>query len=356
MPGKRSFEDQLASLDGLRQQPPEERTGPLRKALAHRNNYVVAKAADIVRDFAIAELTPALLAAFDRFFTDPVKSDPQCWAKNALSRTLSTLEHQDPEVFLRGMRHIQLEPVWGGRSDTAGTLRGTCALSLAQCRSLSDGSVLNHLLELFADNEKSVRVEVARALDQLGTPAAAHLLRLRAVLGSDEPEVLGACYSGILHIEGKSAIAWLSRFLTPGDDLAAEAALAIASDRSPEAFHALRQRFLADSPPESRKNDLRKNDLKKNDLKKNDLKKNDLKRNDPWFLSVLLSAIALTRQPEAHDFLLDQVRAESLHAEAAIEAILRSGASPEAVRQLEQAAAGNPRLAQAVAAQRSKSS
>jgi HEAT repeat protein len=335
MPGKRSFEDQLAALDGLRQQPPEARTGPLRKALAHRNNYVAAKAAEIVRDFSIAELTPDLLSAFNRFFTDPVKSDPQCWAKNALGRALSTLEHQDPEVFLRGMRHVQMEPVWGGRSDTAGTLRGTCALALAQCRSRSDGEVLNHLLELFADNEKSVRVEAARALDELGTPAAAHLLRLRAVLASDEPEVLGACYSGILHIEGKSAIAWLSRFLTPGDDLAAEAALAIASDRSPEAFHALRRRFLADSPPESRKNDL--------------------KMNDSWFLSVLLSAIALTRQPEAHDFLLDQVRAESLHAEAAIEVILRSGASPEAVRQLEQAAAGNPRLAQAVAAQRPKS-
>ena len=52
-------------------------------------------------------------------------------SKNALSRSLATLEHPDAGVFLRGMRHIQMEPIWGGRSDTAGTLRATCALALA---------------------------------------------------------------------------------------------------------------------------------------------------------------------------------------------------------------------------------
>jgi hypothetical protein len=34
-------------------------------------------------------------------------------AKTALSRALAAFEHQDPAVFLRGMRHIQLEPVLG---------------------------------------------------------------------------------------------------------------------------------------------------------------------------------------------------------------------------------------------------
>ena len=149
MPGKRSFEDQLAALDALRQQPAAAAIEPLRKALAHRNNYVVARSADLVREFALTDLTAELLSAYDRFFTDPVKTDPQCWAKNALSRALATFEHQEPAVFLRGMRHIQNEPVWGGRSDTAGTLRATCALALVQCRSLSETELLNHLIELF---------------------------------------------------------------------------------------------------------------------------------------------------------------------------------------------------------------
>jgi HEAT repeat protein len=324
MAGKRSFEEQLAALDQLRHQPPEASVEPLRKALTHRNNYIVAKAADLVRELRRAELIPELLAAFDRFFTDPLKTDPQCWAKNALSRALAGLEFQDPTVFLRGMRHIQLEAVWGGRSDTAGPLRATCALALVACRSLSETDLLTHLLELFADKDKSVRAEAVRAVEQVGSRSAALLLRLRATLAGDEPEVLGACYNGILRIEGTTAIPWVSRFLAAADDTAAEAALAIAADRSPQAFAALRDRF----PQE----------------------------HDPWFQSVLLSAIGLTRQQAALDFLLDLIRTQSPHAEAALEAILRSMPSPEITRKLEPMVAGNPRLARALAAHRAPSS
>jgi hypothetical protein len=74
--------------------------------------------------------------------------------------------------------------------------------------------------------------------------------------------VLGACYSGILRIEGATAIPWISRFLASADDPAAEAALAIASTHSPQGFERLRERFAEEA--------------------------------DPWFRSVLLSAIVLT--------------------------------------------------------------
>src|ERR1039458_3482030 len=100
----------------------------------------------------------------------------------------------------------QLEPVWGGSSDTAGTLRATCALALVQCRSLVDSDLLAHLVELLADKDKAVRAEAVRAIEQVGSSSASLLLRLRAVLDADEPEVLGACYSGILRIEGVSVI------------------------------------------------------------------------------------------------------------------------------------------------------
>jgi len=312
MATKRSFDDELAALDELRGQDPKTAIGPLRKALGHRNNYVVAKAADLVRDFHLDELLPELLAAFDRFFTNPVKSDPQCWAKNAISRALAEFELQDADVFLRGMKHIQLEPVWGGRSDSAGTLRGTCALALVQCRSLPENDLLTHLVELFKDEDKSVRAEAVRAVEQVGSNTAVLLLRLRAILGSDEPEVLGACYSGIIRLEGIKAIPWTSRFLAEADDTAAEAALAIAGSRSPEAFEALR--------------------------------KHSSEKHDPWFNSVLLSAIALTRQPAAFDFLLNLVRTESFQAEAALEAVLRSMPPDEIMQQLKQAVSDKPRL------------
>jgi hypothetical protein len=324
MPGTRKFEEQLGALDALRQQGPAARTDPLRKALAHRNNYVVAKAADLIREFNLSQLIPELLIAFDRFFDDPVKTDPQCWAKNAISRALAAFEHQDADVFLRGMNHIQLEPVWGGSSDTAGTLRATCALALVQCRSLLEADLLSHLIELLADKDKSVRLEIARAIEQIGSHTSALLLRLRATLGNDEPEVLGACYSGILSIEGARAIPWVSRFLATSDDAAAEAALALAATHSPQALAALRERFAEAS--------------------------------DPWFLSVLLSAIALTRHDEAVDFLLDLVRTESLQAEAAIEALLRSAPSAEITTRLEKLVAGNPRLSRIFATNRPKSS
>ena len=322
MPGKRKFEEQLAAVDALRELPPEAALEPLRKALSNRNNFLAGKAAGLIRDLHLEQLTPDLLTAFDRFFEDAAKSDPQCWAKNAISSALAAFEYQEPEVFLRGMKHIQLEPSYGGSSDSAGTLRATCALALVQCRSVREPELLVHLIEMLADQDKAVRADVVRAIEQVGSPSAALLLRLRAVLGADEPEVLGACYTGILHIEGAKSIPWISRFLDAGDDAAGEAALAIAGTHSLEGFHALRDRLE--------------------------------NARDPWFISVLLSAIALTRQDAALEFLLDQVRTESRQAEAAIEALLRSAPSAEVIKRLEGLVSGNPRLARAVAANRPK--
>ena len=323
MPGKRAFEEQIAALDSLRNAPENARAAPLRKALAHRNNFIVGKAADLAREFQLTDLTEELLQAFDRFFENPEKTDPQCWAKNAVSHALAAFEVQEAGVFVRGMRHIQMEPVWGGRSDTAGTLRATCALALVQCRSLPEPDLLAHLLDLLADKDKAVRVEAARAIEQVGSPSASLLLRLRATLGNDEPEVLGACYSGVLQIEGVQAIAWVSRFLVSADDSAAEAALAIAATHSLEGFEALRKYLNTAS--------------------------------DPWFRSVLLSAISLTRQDPANKFLLDLVRTESLDAERAIEAIVRSAPNQEIMHHLEDIVADNSRLARALAVARNPS-
>src|SRR5271170_2849922 len=221
MPGKKNFDAQLAALEELREQPVEDCISPLRTALKQQNNYIVAKAAGLVEQHQIAELLPDLLVAFDRFFEDAEKRDPQCWAKNSLSRALAALELQEPAPFLRGMKHVQLEAVWGGRSDTAGTLRGICALALVQCRTVSEADLLRYLLDLLVDKDKSARGDAVRAVERVGSPTASLLLRLRAQLGGDEePEILGMCYSGVLHIEGASALQWASGFLAKEDDAA----------------------------------------------------------------------------------------------------------------------------------------
>ncbi len=139
----------------------------IRKSLASRSNFLVAKAARLAEDHRLAGLLPDLIAAFDRFFVNGEKSDPQCWAKNSLSHALSKLECRDKEVFLRGLFHHQMEPVWGGRSDSAGALRANCPHALLGCDGLIAQDILLLLLDLLADHDKSVRVEAVRALAQL---------------------------------------------------------------------------------------------------------------------------------------------------------------------------------------------
>jgi hypothetical protein len=318
MPAKKSFDAQLAALEQLRAEPDEVCIAPLRVALKHQNNYIVAKAADQAAQRRLEDLLPDLLVAFDRFFEDPEKRDPQCWAKNSLGRALAALEYQEPEPFLRGIKHIQLEGAWGGRSDTAGTLRGTCALALVQCRAVPEVELLRLLIDVLIDTDKSARGEAVRALEQIGSPACSLLLRLRAQVGGDEPEILGACYAAVLRMEGNSALPWASRFLAAGDDAAGEAALAIATTHTVEAFELLKTQWE--------------------------------KTHDPWLRSVLFSSVALTRQSAAMEFLLGLVKADSIGADIAVEAVLRSMPSGEVLQRLTALVAGNTRLERTFAA------
>lgn len=304
MAPKRTFEAELAAVETLRDVSPATAEPELAKALNLHNNLLVAKAAAVTLRHRLTSLIPNLAAAFSRFLENSAKSDPQCWAKNALAETLSAFEYQEPELFLSGMRHVQLEAVWGGSADTAGPLRGTCALALVQCRELNSHRVLIHLTPLFADKELSVRVNAARAVEQVGTDSAALLLRLRAELASDEPELLGACYSGVLSLKGPAAISWARQFLPAEDDAAAEAAMAIAQTHTPEAFQVLRSTF-----PKAR---------------------------DPWFRAAVLSAIALTRQQEATEWLLDLIADDQPYASDAHEALCRSAPSGATLDRLKQ--------------------
>ena len=287
------------------------------KTLAHRNNFIVSKAAKLVADAELIALLPDVLAAYDRFFLDAAKTDPKCWAKEALAKTLVKLEHRSKDAYLRGMRHHQMEASWGPQVDTAGTLRATCAHALVDCPGISDADLLMALLEPLTDTDKTVRMEAARAIAQVGGVSATLILRLRALLGKDEPEVLGAVYSALLSLEGARAIPLVAAALEDGGDLAAEAAFALADTRTQEALAVLIARHGVGA--------------------------------DDWFGSVLLSAIALTRLPEAFDFLFAIIAREAREAPIAIEAIGRIAPSAELRARVAQAVeqTGSPRLTQA---------
>jgi hypothetical protein len=314
----RGFDEQMAALDALKgQQLNAASTELIQKSIGSRSNFLVAKAARLAEDNQLTDLVPQLITSFERFFVSAEKADPQCWAKNALSRALSKLGCRDKDVFLRGLHHHQMEPVWGGRSDSGGTLRANCAHGLMGCEGLIAQDVLLLLLDLLADSDKSVRVEAVRAIAQLDEMAVP-VLRLRALIPGEDPEVLSICFSALLAIDRDVSITFVARFLENGDDSAAEAAFALAETHQPAALAALLRLRQQPTPASS----------------------------EPWFAGVVLSAIALTRLPEALNYLLGLIESEDRDAPAAIEALAKLSPGDELRARIERAIeeTGSPRL------------
>jgi HEAT repeat protein len=326
---QRGFDAELAALEALGE---AMKAGAaldaaaverLRKGLNNRNNFLVSKAAKLVAEGEAAALLPEVLAAYDRFFHDAAKTDPKCWAKEALAKALVKLEHLGKDAYLRGLRHHQMEASWGPPVDSAGGLRAACAHALVACPGIPDDELVALLLEALVDPDKSVRVEAARAIGNVGGTGAALALRLRALMGLvkpdlDTPEVLGAVYAALLSLEGVEAIKLVAAVLEDGDDLAGEAAFALAETRLPEALGVLIAQLGGTGQ----------------------------KAPDPWFVGVLTSAIAMSRLAEALDFLIRQVERESRYAPAALEALGRIAPSPEVQARIEKAveATGSERL------------
>jgi len=312
----RGFDERVQALEVLHSRCTDaEMLATLRQALADRNNFVVAKAAQIAEEKKAAELLPELSAAFERFFTNAVKSDPQCWAKNAVSRALASLGCTDKDVFLRGLHFRQMEPVWGGRSDSAGALRATCAHALLGCDALPDQEVLLILTDLLADPEKQVRTEAIRAVARIGA-IALPVLRLRALIPGEEPEVLGTCFHALLQLDAPRSISFIAQFLEAGNDVSSEAAFALAETRNPDALNALLTSWKGAEAA------------------------------DPWFAGVLVNAIAMTRLPAAASHLIELIANEDREAPTAIEALCRQFPDAETRARVTSAveATGSPRL------------
>ncbi len=233
---KEAFERKLAAVEALRKEDAAAVVEPLRKALKDRNNYLVSKAAAVAADMHVRALIPDLEHAFARFLEDGAKTDPKCWAKNALAKALKNLESDGSELFLRGLAHQQWEPVWGGREDAAETLRGICAHALTQS-SLTKLEVLHRLSDLLVDHSKAVRIEAARAIGGFGGMEGALLLRLKARTGDAEPEVTGQCLSALV---AAGMVELVKQFLAADDtSVRMEAAAALAESRDAEAIRPL---------------------------------------------------------------------------------------------------------------------
>ena len=242
------LEQTLSRLTAVRADPlPPGAAADLRAALGARSNLVVARAAEIVAEWELRDYTADLVRTFDQFMTDAIRRDPTCAAKTALAEALLKLEYDDAELFGRGLRHVQPEPVWGGAEDTAAALRATCALGLARA---NPPDVLLQLADLLADPLADARVGAARAIAAAGRPGAAPLLWYKTLVGDAEVAPLYACFAGLLALEPERAVAHVGRFLRAANPALAEAAaLALGDSRLPAAAPLLREAWQAADDP-----------------------------------------------------------------------------------------------------------
>src|SRR5262245_9459079 len=140
----------------------------LAAALNDRHFRVTAKAAEIASERLCYPLVRNLIDAYQRLLNDPVKKDPQCYAKQAIARALVALECNDTQFLIAGLSYRQMEPVWGGTQDTAVDVRSSCAMGLVNS---GYPRAIQELTALLNDPEMRARQGAARAI-ACGEPRA----------------------------------------------------------------------------------------------------------------------------------------------------------------------------------------
>ncbi|HSO74118.1 MAG TPA: HEAT repeat domain-containing protein, partial [Blastocatellia bacterium] len=311
-----SIEERLADVARLSKEPdtPETRK-QIRTHLAGKVSLIVARTAEIVGRLQDHDFVPDLIAAFNRFMTDAVKTDKGCAAKTAIVKALLAADCDDEKLFLTGIRHVQLEPTWGGRADTAAPLRALCGLGLVQAGS---PDAINELAALLADNEGDARIGAARALGHSG-PAASALLRFKVLTGDAEPAVIAECFNGLMSLSPSASFEFVARFVDQRyPELYEHAALALSESRLPGVFELLKERSTATF--------------------------------DREFKQALLLPIALTRSEDGLDYLISVLETGDVKmATAAIAALSIYGKDAAIRRRAEEALVG-PNKAQLLAA------
>jgi hypothetical protein len=266
----------------------------LRKALESKYSLVAAKAARIAGDALILELAEPLASAFARFVAKP-EIDKGCLALTALARALVNLDHDDADLYRRGMKHVQMEGTWGGSIDVAAEFRAVCAMGLANSR---DPRKLQPMVELLADREWPARAGALKAIAVVGSEGASLLLRYKALLGDPEPDVLSECLAGLLAVDGAEALPLAGRIAESRDRDTSEAAvMALGASRRADAVEWLKARFERVADAEGKK--------------------------------ILILALASARTEIAIDFLLELVSSASLPTATIAASALGAG---EAVR------------------------
>src|SRR5262245_16509948 len=251
--------------------------GELAEYLTSASGSVVAAAARGIAERGIQSLESPLVASFARLLAAAAKGDPQCLGKRALAKTLVELRCgvSALDAYRAGVRHVQLEPVFGGKVDTAVELRAICAQGLVLA---NPADLWSELADLLSDREATARAGAVRAIAFAGNAfVGAPLLRMRVRCGDPDPRVLGDCFVALLEIDAASSLAFVAAYLEdPNAALAEAAALALGESRSAQALELL-ESWLA-------------------------------RCIDPELQRAGYTAVALLRSDAATDYLLGQIR------------------------------------------------
>lgn len=235
------IEKALDRVAELRHQHPCSRvTEEIRSFLSHKSNLVVAKAAKLAAELRQSEMVPDLVSAFDRFMANPAQLDKRCAALTGISEALYEMDYSEPEVYLQGLRHIQMEASFGPPVDSAAALRGISAQALLRTRYKE---AMTAVLPLLVDREPPARIGAVRALATSGGSPGVLLLRLKVLTGDSEPEVIAECFLGLLSSAPEDSVSFVAGYIEADDQAISDAAVwALGQSRLPAAFERLRDK------------------------------------------------------------------------------------------------------------------
>jgi HEAT repeat protein len=248
-----NIEQALDDLAAVRKEPSSEASRErLAKGLASASNLVIAKAANLVREYKLAGHSEAMADAFAQLMLDPYKLDKGTAALTAIAQALlETRAGAEAEpVYRAGVRHVQLDGPPAER-DNAGQLRGYCGLGLAD---LKTRDAMTQLVDLLADPEPATRIAGARGLGRFGPADAGLVLRLKLRVGDLNADVLGECMTGMLLLDPSGSIAAvIERLSHEQPEVRDAAAMALGESRLTAALSPLCEHFAREADVQSRK-------------------------------------------------------------------------------------------------------
>jgi hypothetical protein len=211
----------------------------MRSAILGTHPQLIVAGARLAAQSNHVDLIDDLECAFDRLVDSGSKSDPGCRAKDAIVTALISLEHNDPDFYLRGLGIVQLEPALGGPEETAGPIRSLCALRLPTT-ALGTEAVLQALTPLLFDASPHVRQDTVRAIGSCSTWEATLLLETKLRGGDDVAAgVAGECMLELLHADAERYLPLIVQNLGGGHEIRFQTICALSECRNPLATQAL---------------------------------------------------------------------------------------------------------------------